>query len=263
MAPSRRRPRRPPATARASRAGRAAVGGCVLLRLLPIQQDSLPRRTRAASVKRHGRGCGGGRGGPAGLQAALTLARMRFDVVVVDARTPSNASAHAIGGLLGAHDVAPLELLATGRRQLAELSGQVTVLDAVAGLRSRDGVLQAAAPARRFRSPVRRPLRRRAAPATRRRLCPSAARTDGARSRGRRRVRPNFGRGRVRRRRPRLHGARRRPSARQRPARSGRRDARPCDRGLDPPRSVNAWPRRGPRSSGQLGVALVQTYDLG
>ncbi|MBN1528428.1 MAG: NAD(P)/FAD-dependent oxidoreductase [Thermoleophilaceae bacterium] len=60
-------------------------------------------------------------GGSAGLQAALTLGRMRLDVVVVDAGKPSNAPAHAIGGLLGAHDVAPLGLLATGRAQLAEL----------------------------------------------------------------------------------------------------------------------------------------------
>jgi thioredoxin reductase len=60
-------------------------------------------------------------GGSAGLQAALTLGRMRFDVVVVDAGMPSNAPAHAIGGLLGAHDVAPLDLLEVGRAQLAEL----------------------------------------------------------------------------------------------------------------------------------------------
>jgi thioredoxin reductase len=60
-------------------------------------------------------------GGSAGMQAALTLGRMRFDVVVVDAGRPSNAPAHAIGGLLGAHDQAPLDLLETGRAQLAEL----------------------------------------------------------------------------------------------------------------------------------------------
>ena len=60
-------------------------------------------------------------GGSAGLQAALTLGRMRFDVTVVDAGSPSNAPAHAIGGLLGARDLAPLDLLATGREQLAEL----------------------------------------------------------------------------------------------------------------------------------------------
>jgi thioredoxin reductase (NADPH) len=60
-------------------------------------------------------------GGSAGLQAALTLGRMRFDVAVVDAGAPSNAPAHAIGGLLGAHDLAPLDFLASGRAQLAEL----------------------------------------------------------------------------------------------------------------------------------------------
>ena len=60
-------------------------------------------------------------GGSAGLQAALTLGRMRFGVTVVDAGEPSNAPAHAIGGLLGAHELSPLELLATGRAQLAEL----------------------------------------------------------------------------------------------------------------------------------------------
>jgi thioredoxin reductase len=68
-------------------------------------------------------------GGSAGLQAALTLGRMRFDVVVIDAGKPSNAPAHAIGGLLGAHDVAPLDLLATGRAQLAELPSVRLVAD--------------------------------------------------------------------------------------------------------------------------------------
>ena len=75
-------------------------------------------------------------GGSAGLQAALTLGRMRFDVVVVDSGRPSNAPAHAIGGLLGAHEVAPLDLLRTGRAQLAELpsvrliDGEATLVDA-------------------------------------------------------------------------------------------------------------------------------------
>jgi thioredoxin reductase len=84
-------------------------------------------------------------GGSAGLQAALTLGRMRFDVVVVDAGSPSNAPAHAIGGLLGAHDVAPLELLATGRAQLGELpsvrliEGEVTRVEADARVALADG----------------------------------------------------------------------------------------------------------------------------
>jgi thioredoxin reductase len=75
-------------------------------------------------------------GGPAGLQAALTLGRMRFEVVVVDAGGPSNAPAHSIGGLLGAHEVAPLDFLAAGRAQLSELpsvrviAGEATRIDA-------------------------------------------------------------------------------------------------------------------------------------
>jgi thioredoxin reductase len=67
-------------------------------------------------------------GGSAGLQAALTLGRMRFDVVVVDAGRPSNAPAHAIGGLLGADGTAPLAFLAAGREQLAALPS-VRLLD--------------------------------------------------------------------------------------------------------------------------------------
>jgi len=67
-------------------------------------------------------------GGTAGLQAALTLGRMRFDVVVVDSGEPANAPAHAIGGLLGAHETSPLELLARGREQLGELPS-VRILD--------------------------------------------------------------------------------------------------------------------------------------
>jgi thioredoxin reductase (NADPH) len=89
-------------------------------------------------------------GGSAGLQAALTLGRMRFDVVVVDAGQPSNAPAHAIGGLLGAHEVGPLELLATGRAQLAELPSvrlvdcEVTRVDAGHTVTLADGTVLAA-----------------------------------------------------------------------------------------------------------------------
>jgi thioredoxin reductase len=84
-------------------------------------------------------------GGSAGLQAALTLGRMRFDVVVVDAGRPSNAPAHHIGGLLGAHEVGPLDLLATGRAQLAELpsvrliEGEVTRVAADRSVTLADG----------------------------------------------------------------------------------------------------------------------------
>lgn len=84
-------------------------------------------------------------GGSAGLQAALTLGRMRFDVVVVDAGKPSNAPAHAIGGLLGAHETSPLDLLATGRGQLSELpsvrlvEGEATRVDADGTVTVADG----------------------------------------------------------------------------------------------------------------------------
>jgi thioredoxin reductase len=89
-------------------------------------------------------------GGSAGLQAALTLGRMRLDVVIVGGGRPSNAPAHAIGGLLGAHDVAPLDLLATGRAQLAELpsvrlvDGEATRVDAGPTVTLADGTALAA-----------------------------------------------------------------------------------------------------------------------
>jgi thioredoxin reductase len=60
-------------------------------------------------------------GGAAGLSAALVLGRARRQVLVVDDGAPSNAPAHAIGGLLGQHDTSPLQLLEQGREQLAEL----------------------------------------------------------------------------------------------------------------------------------------------
>ena len=60
-------------------------------------------------------------GGAAGLSAALVLGRARRRVVVFDDGAPSNAPAHAIGGLLGQDGTAPLELLAAGRAQLAAL----------------------------------------------------------------------------------------------------------------------------------------------
>lgn len=84
-------------------------------------------------------------GGSGGLQAALTLGRMRFEVVVVDAGSPSNAPAHAIGGLLGVHDVAPLDFLAVGRGQLAELpsvrliDGEATRVDGRHSVSLHDG----------------------------------------------------------------------------------------------------------------------------
>jgi thioredoxin reductase len=60
-------------------------------------------------------------GGAAGLSAALVLGRARRQVLVLDDGAPSNAPAHAVGGLLGQRETSPLELLEQGREQLADL----------------------------------------------------------------------------------------------------------------------------------------------
>lgn len=64
-------------------------------------------------------------GGAAGLSAALTLARARRSVTVVDAGEPRNAPAHAVHGLLGLEGVHPDELLARGRDEIAGYGGEV------------------------------------------------------------------------------------------------------------------------------------------
>lgn len=64
-------------------------------------------------------------GGAAGLSAALTLARARRVVSVVDAGEPRNAPAAAAHGLLGLDGVSPLELLARGRREVETYGGEI------------------------------------------------------------------------------------------------------------------------------------------
>lgn len=63
-------------------------------------------------------------GGPAGLAAALWLARYRLRVRLFDARNPRNAPTWAVHGYLGLEDVPPLELRRIGRAQ-AERAGAV------------------------------------------------------------------------------------------------------------------------------------------
>jgi thioredoxin reductase len=58
-------------------------------------------------------------GGAAGLSAALVLGRARKRTLLVDAGAQSNRAAHGIGGLLGFDGVAPTELYARGRDELA------------------------------------------------------------------------------------------------------------------------------------------------
>lgn len=58
-------------------------------------------------------------GGAAGLSAALVLGRARRRVAVVDAGEPRNARAAALHGFLSRDGMAPAELLAVGRREVA------------------------------------------------------------------------------------------------------------------------------------------------
>jgi len=57
-------------------------------------------------------------GGPAGLNAALVLARCRRDLLLCDAGSPRNARSSALHGFLSRDCVAPLELLRLGREEL-------------------------------------------------------------------------------------------------------------------------------------------------
>ena len=64
-------------------------------------------------------------GGPAGLSAAVTLARSLRSVVVLDAGEPRNAPAAGAHNLLGREGVPPRELLATGRAEAEGYGAEV------------------------------------------------------------------------------------------------------------------------------------------
>jgi thioredoxin reductase len=64
-------------------------------------------------------------GGLAGLAGALTLARARRSVLVVDAGQPRNAPAAHAHGYLSRDGVPPLELLSAGRAEVAGYGGQI------------------------------------------------------------------------------------------------------------------------------------------
>ncbi|MFE4613298.1 NAD(P)/FAD-dependent oxidoreductase [Streptomyces niveus] len=63
-------------------------------------------------------------GGPAGLSAALTLARARRSVLVIDAGEPRNAPASHVHNYLGREGIAPGELLTVGREEVAGYGGE-------------------------------------------------------------------------------------------------------------------------------------------
>lgn len=71
-------------------------------------------------------------GGAAGLSGALTLARARRSVLVVDSGSPRNAPAAGVHGLLGSEGVGPLELVAIGRKDVESYGGEVVEDEVVA-----------------------------------------------------------------------------------------------------------------------------------
>lgn len=64
-------------------------------------------------------------GGPAGLAAAVALARSLRSVLVVDSGQPRNAPAAGVHNYLGREGAAPADLLADGRTALAAYGGRV------------------------------------------------------------------------------------------------------------------------------------------
>lgn len=70
-------------------------------------------------------------GGPAGLNAALVLARCRRNVMLFDDGKPRNAASHALHGFLSRDGIAPSELLAIARSQLEKYPSIVVDSDRV------------------------------------------------------------------------------------------------------------------------------------
>lgn len=78
-------------------------------------------------------------GGAAGLTGALTLARARRSVLVLDAGAPRNAPAAAVHGYLGLDGIAPGELVRRGVEEVRRYGGQVRAASVAAARRDADG----------------------------------------------------------------------------------------------------------------------------
>ncbi|GAB3251553.1 NAD(P)/FAD-dependent oxidoreductase [Arthrobacter pigmenti] len=78
-------------------------------------------------------------GGAAGLAAAVTLARSLRSVVVLDAGDPRNAPAAGAHNVLGREGIAPLDLLAAGRREAQQYGAEIRNDPAAAVRRIDDG----------------------------------------------------------------------------------------------------------------------------
>jgi thioredoxin reductase len=77
-------------------------------------------------------------GGAAGLSGALSLARARRSVLVVDAGAPRNAPAGHVHNFLAQEGIPPAELLAAGRAEVTGYGAEI-VTDSVLGLRALAG----------------------------------------------------------------------------------------------------------------------------
>ncbi|WP_051733076.1 methyltransferase domain-containing protein [Kitasatospora phosalacinea] len=82
-------------------------------------------------------------GGAAGLSGALTLARARRSVLVVDSGRPRNAPAEGIHGLLGREGLPPAELVALGRAEVASYGGEFHDAEVRSVSREADGGFRA------------------------------------------------------------------------------------------------------------------------
>ncbi|MFE1320418.1 FAD-dependent oxidoreductase [Kitasatospora phosalacinea] len=82
-------------------------------------------------------------GGAAGLSGALTLARARRSVLVVDSGRPRNAPAEGIHGLLGREGLPPAELVALGRAEVASYGGEFHEAEVLSVSREADGGFRA------------------------------------------------------------------------------------------------------------------------
>ena len=80
-------------------------------------------------------------GGTAGLSGALTLARARRSVLVIDAGQPRNAPADGVHMYLGSEGIPPADLLAKGRGEVEGYGGRIVHGEAVTAQKTDDGFL--------------------------------------------------------------------------------------------------------------------------
>ncbi|WP_231619230.1 FAD-dependent oxidoreductase, partial [Nonomuraea sp. SBT364] len=78
-------------------------------------------------------------GGAAGLSGALTLARARRSVLVIDSGLPRNAPASGMHNYLGREGMAPAEFLAVGREEVRSYGAEIVTGAAVTAERLEEG----------------------------------------------------------------------------------------------------------------------------